>query len=63
MHYQAFYKQNLREASTRNELYELSLVLYMLYVIMLCVKYELPIISTNELYLVTSRYVEGRATP
>ena len=35
MHYQAFYEQNLREASSRNELYELSLVLYMLYVIML----------------------------
>ena len=35
----------------------------MLYVFMLSAIYELHIISTNELYLVTSRYVEGRATP
>ena len=63
MHYQAFYEQNLREASSRNELYELFLMLYVLYVIMLCVICELHIISTNELYLVISRNIEGPATP
>ena len=63
MHYQAFYEQNLREASSRNELYELFLMLYELYVIMLCVICELHIISTNELYLVISRNIEGLATP
>ena len=66
MHYQAFYEQTLREASSRNELYELFLMLYMLYVIMLCVICvicELHIVSTNELYLVISRNIEGLATP